>query len=337
MNVCLNLPIAAATLPPETLQAPEPAEVPVPGSALSALNSFVQMTYGSRENLHMLYLIICVLVITCIYLSKERSHWLHRENKERVVIIGSSSGIGKELSLQYAKRGAKLILMSRRENLLKELTKKCLETSSSVNYFKGDITNEADLKGLLDLANEKLGGVDTLILCAGILSSSQFKEETETSLIQTIFNTNTIGPILAARIFLKALLVSKGNLVVISSVAGLIPAPTRSIYGASKAAINLFFNSLRIEYESRGLNICLILPATVKTEFRNSALDAEDNLENNKTFGIDTVKCCNIIIRSSDLRLKQVFIPVHYFAISLLEKIFPSVTNYFAKKKYGFH
>ena len=86
-----------------------------------------------------------------------------------VVISGASGGIGEELGLLYAKKGAKLVLAARSEDKLKTVREECLKAGAAqTEIMRCDVSNENDCKDLINLAVNKYGSIDVLILNAGI-------------------------------------------------------------------------------------------------------------------------------------------------------------------------
>lgn len=139
----------------------------------------------------------------------------------RVWITGASSGIGESLALAFHQAGAKLILSARREDELKRVQAAC-----------GGESNTRVLP--MDVANA--GGVDILVLNAGITQRSRTRE-TDESVYRRLMEVNFFGPEAMARAVLPSMLAQKsGHMVVISSVAGKFGVPMRSGYSATKFA-----------------------------------------------------------------------------------------------------
>jgi short-subunit dehydrogenase len=255
--------------------------------------------------------------------------------KEKVVIVGASSGIGKELALLYAKRGCELLLVARRQELLDKLKQECLAYTSKVDYFTADINVESQISDLADYSKEYLGKIDLLVISSGILSVSTFDQLCDGNLSESalsLFNTNVLGPILLAKYFKPLLL--KGKLCVISSLSAYFGAPTRSLYTMSKFALRGFFESLRIEWKSLGISIILINPATVNTNFRSNSIDSTNS--NLVSKGLDPIKVATIISQANDSRSRSVFIPNYYYYVVILSNFIPNMIDYFASRKYKF-
>jgi dehydrogenase/reductase SDR family protein 7 len=203
-------------------------------------------------------LLVLTLGILTFYFSRPSIKTVEKEN---IVVIGASQGIGKELSLKLAKRNCNLILVSRQLDQLLELKSQLetLDNKPKIHIFQADWTSEKQLELLLEYVKTQFKSLNSLFLCAGVLSVSTFEELLEipesAEIIQSIFNVNSIGPILTTKMFLPLLIESKGLLVVLSSTAGVVAAPTRTLYCATKHALTGFFRALRIEVKNKGITV----------------------------------------------------------------------------------
>ncbi|KAI7904897.1 uncharacterized protein BX663DRAFT_535670 [Cokeromyces recurvatus] len=286
-----------------------------------------------------------------------------KPHEERVVIIGCSSGIGKECALSYASRGASLILFARRSELLEELKQQCLEAGSSKTvYLAGDATIEDDLIRLAQLTKETFeGDIDTVIYCAGMISVRPFldscgikinkdadgslsisehsNQQEINSALQKITTINYFASIWTARLFIPLLIKSKSpNFLIVSSMAGKVGAPTRAFYSGSKHALHGFFDSLRVELEPYGIHIGLICPGTVDTNLRQSAVDkslGEGSIAGSKKNKLSPKIVADRIIQASDAREREVYIPAWFGYLAIWAKLLASpVVDWAAAQKY---
>jgi short-subunit dehydrogenase len=183
-----------------------------------------------------------------------------------VLITGASTGIGKELAYVYASHGHDLILMARREDLLQDLKKEIL-SKHSVNILikKTDVSQyEQHIQDIRDVCAEA-GGLDIVIANAGIGKNSQgWKNSWQSS--HEVFAVNVLGAIAtietAKDIFLKQ---GHGQVVGISSVAGVRGFALNSAYSASKAAISTYLESLRVDLMPHDIKVTTIYPGYVET------------------------------------------------------------------------
>ncbi len=119
----------------------------------------------------------------------------------------------------------------------------------------------------------------------------------------------------------------------ISSIASIIPAPTRSIYGSTKAASFVLYRSLSIEHPRIGFSI--VCPATVEGDFRGSAVDSGDVRESLKG-ALKAEFVARECVKAVDDGTKLVLLPRAYWLINLISWILPSVVERGASKKYSF-
>ncbi|KAG0000953.1 hypothetical protein BGZ80_003549 [Entomortierella chlamydospora] len=304
-------------------------------------------------------------------------------SKERVVIIGASSGIGSELARVYAQRNAHVVVVARRLQLLEELVQELSPVAGSIHVVQGDVTSPEDVRRITVESLKALqGGIDTLIICAGAISVLPFEElagidaakadnapttlESDADfshLMPTnpqaaleasvrIMNVNYHAPLNLTSHFLPALTRTSaaGNIVVVSSMAGKLGAPTRSIYCASKHAAQGFFDALGMEVERTGVHVGIVSPGTVDTDLRQSAVDlpkpgsstaGSDGSEPKKIAGtkkgaMTARACAEGIVRGSDLRQQEVVMPWFYSVSIALNLITPGLVRWLAKKKYGY-
>ncbi|KAJ2006699.1 hypothetical protein GGI04_001792 [Coemansia thaxteri] len=276
-----------------------------------------------------------------------------------VAIVGASSGIGCCLALEYARRGARLVLCARREELLHEVAAACRQHSPNVQVVVGDITHRETQLALRDVAAAAFDGrIDYLVLNAGVISVRPVTElwplqhpaaaddeevrgaadRAEALLLQTL-GVNAVAPATVAGLFLPLLIASQGVVVVVSSVAGLVAAPTRSLYSASKHALTGYFSAFRMEVARLGVAVTMVYPGTVDTDLRRSAVDSVDSTlpaAGSSRGKLSPHTCACQVIRAAALRQSSLVTPWSYWLVTaVLHPIVPSLVEYLAKKKYG--
>jgi NADP-dependent 3-hydroxy acid dehydrogenase YdfG len=186
-----------------------------------------------------------------------------------VLLTGASAGIGAELAAQLAEAGARQVLAARRADKLGEVAARVRALKGEAFEVLADVANPADCKRLIEESIAKLGGLDLLLLNAGISMNEQFADVKDLSIFDKLMATNYFGPVHLTHHALPALLASHGKIAVVSSLAGKNSLPTRTGYCASKHAVHGFFDSLRAEMLPRGVSVTLICPGAVETEIRH--------------------------------------------------------------------
>ena len=191
--------------------------------------------------------------------------------KNKVVIItGASSGIGKALAFEFARRGAKIVAASRSGVSDPELFK----ISADILDVRTDVTIESDCENLVQKAIEKFGRIDILINNAGISMRALFSE-VDLDVLRQLMATNFWGTVYCTKFALPYLLESRGSLVGVSSVAGYKGLPGRTGYSASKFAMQGLLEVIRIENMKKGLHVLIACPGFTASNIRKTALSKD--------------------------------------------------------------
>lgn len=186
-----------------------------------------------------------------------------------VVITGASSGIGRALAVEFARRGYNLGLTARRMGALEELREELLQLGDSprkIAVATLDVDQITSVGPTLHDLFGQLGRIDTVVVNAGI---NTFTAIGKGSLLkeQQLLQTNLLGAIAtvnaAAEYFITA---GGGRIVGISSLAALQAMPKQAAYCASKAGFSMYLDAARVELKRYNINITKILPGFVITE-----------------------------------------------------------------------
>lgn len=190
-------------------------------------------------------------------------------------ITGASSGIGGALAEALAKKGAKLILSGRNVEALNDVAKRCEGATLTLPFEATDyaaipaIANKA-----WDWAAGQGGPIAGLVNNAGI-SQRSLAVDTVFDVYQRIIGVDLLAPIALTQALLPRMAAAKsGNIVAISSVAGIVGAPLRSAYSAAKHGLIGYHDSVRAETAHHGLQVLVVAPGSVKTNVSKNALDA---------------------------------------------------------------
>lgn len=216
--------------------------------------------------------------------------------KDKVIIItGASSGIGKSLAIEFAKRGAKLVLGARHFVNLCQVTQDIeRKYKTAALAVACDVSVEEDCAQLIKQAVLTFGKVDILINNAGISMRALFKD-VDLKVLKSLMDVNFWGTVYCTKYALPEILKTKGSIVGVSSIAGYKGLPGRTGYSASKYAMNGFFDALRVENLKTGIHIMLACPGFTASNIRNTALDQygaqqrESTLEEDKMMTPDEV------------------------------------------------
>ena len=190
---------------------------------------------------------------------------------EKVALVtGSSSGIGLETSLSLARNGFHTFATMRNLNKDAEIKEVVRKENLNVEILQLDVDNEESVNEVINTIMERKDRIDVLINNAGYgmwgtvedVSINEFKEQFETNFFSIIRLIHRVAPIMRKQ--------GSGDIVNISSVAGRIGFPVSPAYISSKFALEGLSESLRFELMPFGVNVIIIEPGVIKTNFFNS-------------------------------------------------------------------
>ncbi|XP_053957780.1 dehydrogenase/reductase SDR family member 7 [Anastrepha ludens] len=198
-----------------------------------------------------------------------------------VWVTGASSGIGRALSLVFAKYGVRLVISARRENLLESLKKDCLERSNGLLSERDVLILPMDMlmvsvhEDCFESVLKHFGRLDVLVNNAGRSQRASW-EEIAVQVDRDLFELDVFSVINLSRIVVRYFLKQAGghgHIVVTSSIAGFCAVPFSATYCAAKSAINAYLNTLRMEH--RNIDVTTFCPGPVATDFLQEAFTSE--------------------------------------------------------------
>jgi NAD(P)-dependent dehydrogenase (short-subunit alcohol dehydrogenase family) len=195
-------------------------------------------------------------------------------NQQVVAVVGASSGIGREAALQFAKRGAKLVVSGRSESKLASLVDEIRGFGSEVTTVVADVTVFEQVKAIADRTVEVYGRLDTWVHCPAIAVYAPFDRTTPEE-FQRVIDVGLMGQVYGAMAALPHLKrEGRGVLIHVSSVLGRRSLPLQSSYCTAKHGMEGFIESLRVELQHEGIPISVtsVKPAAVNTPLYNNAL-----------------------------------------------------------------
>ncbi|MCG5241798.1 SDR family oxidoreductase [Azospirillum doebereinerae] len=183
-----------------------------------------------------------------------------------VVITGASSGIGRATALEFAGRGAAVVLAARRLAALHEVAEACVEAGGRAMVVPTDVTSQEAMRRLADRALDAFGRIDVWVNNAGVMALGAF-EDTPDDVFERVVRTNFFGVVHGCRAVLPHFL-DRGEGVVVNtaSMAANVGQRYATAYVGSKFAVRGFSESLRQELvDEPGIHICMVMPAAVDT------------------------------------------------------------------------
>ncbi|HEY9125358.1 MAG TPA: SDR family NAD(P)-dependent oxidoreductase [Bacteroidales bacterium] len=189
-------------------------------------------------------------------------------------ITGVSSGLGRELAVNYAELGVSIIISGRNEAHLAETALCCKNKGAEILSLPFDMTIDTEIEGAVKLAIAWKGNIDLLILNAGI-GQRAYVHDLSMDVADYIMKVNYRSLVYITKLLLPRFLVQKtAHIAVISSVNGLYGFPLRAVYSASKHALIGFYESLALEMASKGICVTIVCPGRFGSGFSTRALDA---------------------------------------------------------------
>ena len=189
----------------------------------------------------------------------------------RALVTGASAGIGREIAVQLAARGADLVLVARREEALETLAAELRAQGRTVEVLAADLTDEAALSRVADRLTATVDPVDLLVNNAGYGSFGQFADLDPAGEAGQV-ELNVLALLRLARAATGAMKArGAGGVLNVGSVAGLQPLPGNATYAATKAFVNSFSQALHEELKPAGVHVTVLAPGFTRTEFQDTA------------------------------------------------------------------
>lgn len=192
---------------------------------------------------------------------------------KRILITGASSGIGRALTIEAARRGAQVLANARNEERLNETVRDALTFGGKVEAVIGDVCEAADRERMVHAAEQHFGGLDILVNNAGIGATGHF-QYADADRLRRIMDVNFFGPCELSRITIP--LLKSGNdpaILMINSVAGRRAIPSRSEYSASKFALMGFSEALRAELAKDDIEVTVVNPGLTESNFEQNMIE----------------------------------------------------------------
>jgi NAD(P)-dependent dehydrogenase (short-subunit alcohol dehydrogenase family) len=187
------------------------------------------------------------------------------------VVTGAGSGMGKAITILFAKEGAKVIAADMNQETLNKVVAEITANGGTSKPVSANVTKEQDIQNMIDAAVNTFGSLDILVNNAGIMDNFVPVADVTDELWEKVFAVNVTGPMRATRkalpIFIKK---GSGVIINIASAGGLFGSRAGAAYTASKHAVIGLTKNVGFEYAKLGIRCNAIAPGAVNTNIGNT-------------------------------------------------------------------
>ncbi|MBE9050886.1 SDR family oxidoreductase [Nostocales cyanobacterium LEGE 11386] len=250
-------------------------------------------------------------------------------NQQVVAVVGASSGIGRETALQFARRGAKVVVSARGESKLKSLVEEIRGFAGEATYVVADVEVFEQVKAIADKTIEVYGRLDTWVHAAAIGIFATFDKITPEE-FKHVIDVNLMGQVYGAMVALPHLKrEGRGALIHISSIEGRRSLPYQSAYAAAKHGIEGFIEAMRIElqHEKFPISVTSVKPAVINTPFWNNGLTKLGVKPSGIPPYYDPQLVADAILYAAEHPTRDLLVGDVAKIIDLLERISPSLVD----------
>ncbi|MDQ1831599.1 SDR family oxidoreductase [Massilia scottii] len=230
-----------------------------------------------------------------------------------IVITGSSDGIGAEVARQLAARGGAgvaLVLAARNGAMLEAVAGQCQSLGAQTLCVPTDVSVQAECIALIGAAVARFGRIDALINNAGRSAHALFEDVQDLGWYEDLMRVNLWGSVWCTHAALAHLKATRGSIVAVSSLSGLVGVPGRTAYAATKFAMAGFFESLRAELKGAGVSVTTAYPGVVTTQIRHRGYNAagqqlgKSSLKEEGAMSVE--ECARLIVDGMERRKREV-------------------------------
>ena len=255
-----------------------------------------------------------------------------------VIVTGASSGIGEATAREFGKEGARLVLAARRVDRLEALAQdiQSLGTGAETLVVAADLSKLEDIESLIDQTLMRFGRIDVLVNNAGFGRLDWLENLNPVKDIEAQFDVNVLGVVQTTRQALPVMIKQRsGHIINMGSMASLVATPTYTIYAASKHAVHGFSEALRREVKPWGIDVSMIYPGGVKTEFgEHAGIKRKTKATTPKFLVLSAKDVGRAVVQLVRHPRGMLIIPWLWSLTALLNKLFPSFVDYTTINKF---
>ncbi|MGQ1891821.1 SDR family oxidoreductase [Thermophagus sp. OGC60D27] len=248
---------------------------------------------------------------------------------KKIWITGASSGIGEALSLELARAGAHLVLLSRNLEKLEKVKEACLKHTSFCLVEHLDLSKSEEMSEVVTRIMDRIGGIDILFNNAG-QSQRSLAKETPVEIDRKVMEVNFFGVITLTKLVLPYMLQQgSGHIVAISSITGKFGFPWRTAYSAAKHAIQGFFESLRAELKEDNIKVTIVSPGRIKTNISLNAITQDgvsyNKMDSGQAGGMSPRQCAKKIVKAVRNERKEVLVGNRELLMVYIRRFLPGL------------
>jgi serine 3-dehydrogenase len=183
------------------------------------------------------------------------------------LVVGASSGIGRETAVLFAREGARVVASARRGDRLRASQEELSKEGLHIDISPADASSAADMEQLAQRTLAQFGRIDILVYAAGTNTPDRAMKYLNQEIWDMMLNVNLNGAYYITQAVLPSMREGKsGHLIYISSISGLTPDVSGAAYQAAKRGILGLAHAIRTEEKENGIRTCVICPGLVDTE-----------------------------------------------------------------------
>lgn len=213
-----------------------------------------------------------------------------------VLITGATSGIGKAIAYAFAKQGDNLVLTGRRSHLLEEIKADLLKQYGvQVWTYQLDVTQEDAVVAFHQQVMEEVGQIDILVNNAGLALGLEKFQDYSMLDMTTMLDTNIKGLLYVTRLFLPHMVeANHGHIINIGSTAGIYAYAGAAVYAATKAAVKVLSDGIRIDTIDKNIKVTTVQPGIVETDFSQVRFHGDTDRAKQVYQGIEALQADDI-------------------------------------------
>jgi NAD(P)-dependent dehydrogenase (short-subunit alcohol dehydrogenase family) len=192
-----------------------------------------------------------------------------------VIITGGTTGIGRATGLLFGKNGYNVVVTSRNTSKENDVIKDFKKNGVDVTFEVLDVTNEDEVKSVIEKTVQKFGKLDSIVNNSGISLGNSLLADTESDELKQMLDTNVMGVYYGMKYAIQSMLKTGGGTIVnLASIAGINGLMATAQYSASKHAVVGLTKGAALDYATKGIRVNAVAPGAIKTEILKNAIDS---------------------------------------------------------------